>query len=428
VLHLLIPLTGGVGLAPTLVALVATQVLHALLWTAVVAPLTHSTRISASARSWMWRMALFGPLLTTLLSATLWPVLDPQGSTSGLVMPGAVSALRRGDVAAVYRLGEHIWRWLVFAGAVALLLGLARFARAAWRIATTLRGSRPCADARSLRLLECLLSQTRLTSVRLTESREMAGPLSVGLGTICVPTGLLDGMSDAEVEAALSHEVAHLERRDGLWFPAVAFVEAVLWVSPFTHWAASRARFYSELACDDRAVALTERPHALARALAHVAEKALESQRRALLPSMAGSSGVVLGRVKRLVAVDAGAASPLATRNSRWAVACVAVLGCSVGAVRLALPVGEAPPRVAPLSATIEQELAALELGAREAQAELDAMLSEPEPSSSAAPPPRLLELQQELRHSRDMRAFLEAELRPSTATSEPDERGVVAP
>jgi beta-lactamase regulating signal transducer with metallopeptidase domain len=435
-LHLLIPLTGGVGLALHLTALVSTHVLHGLSWAAAVALLTRGGRCPASTRSWMWRMALFGPLLTTMLSAASAP--DATASIVGpaAVSPAAASVLQQGEAASAYWLGDGFWRWLVVAGAAALLLGLARFARAAWRVSTTLRGTRPSADRRSQRLLDGLLLQTRLTRVRLTESLEITSPLSVGLREICLPKRLLDGMSEAEAEAVLAHELAHLERRDGLWFPAVAFVEAVLWMSPLTRWVASRTRYCSELACDDRAVALTKKPQALARALAHVAEKQLERQRFALLPSMAGSSGAVLRRVKRLVSADAGSASPVAARGSRWAIAGLAMTGCSLSAVSLGLPEGERPaPRAtasiasphaapsakpAPDKRAIEREIVALELGAREAQVELDALSPESERSSSA-PPPRLLELEQKLRHAREMRAFLEAELHAPMATSEQD-------
>jgi Zn-dependent protease with chaperone function len=447
-LQFMIPLTGDLGPALRLAAsLVSTYAAHGLVWAAAVALLTRRGRMSASTSSWMWRVALFGPLLTTVVSATLLPALDQQYSTPSLALAtgvretdlpgsGAISTLQQGGAMGAYWLGEEFWRWLVFALSSALLLGLARFARAAWLVSRRVRGSRPSADERSKRLLEGLMSQTRMTRVRLTESLETTNPFSVGLDEICLPKRLLDGMSDSELEAVLAHELAHLERRDGLWFPAFAFVEAVLWIYPLTHWVSSRARYCSELACDDRAVALTKKPRALALALAHVAEKAFECHRCALHPSMADSSGLLLTRVKRLVGVDAGSASKVSTTSSRWAVACVAVTGCSLSAISLDLPEGEPhlPVELASVAApaasessrwpaldvsAVERELAGLAITEREVQAELDAMVSDTELSSTDAPPPRLLELEQELRHARQMRALLEAELREPTAVSE---------
>jgi beta-lactamase regulating signal transducer with metallopeptidase domain len=448
VLHFLIPLTGDLGPALRLAAsLLSTYVVHGLVWAAAVALLTHRGRMAASTNAWMWRLALFGPLLTTVVSATLSPALDQQYSTPSLIpvtgvvetnLPGqssAVSTFQQGESTGAYWLGESLWRWLGFALSAALLLGLARFARAAWLVSRRVRGSRPSADERSKRLLEGLMSQTRMTRVRLTESLATTNPFSVGLGEICLPKRLLDGMSDSELEAVLAHELAHLERRDGLWFPAVAFVEAVLWIYPLTHWVSSRARYCSELACDDRAVALTKKPRALALALAHVAENARDSHRCALHPSMADSSGLLLTRVKRLVGVDAGSASKASTTSSRWAVVCAAATGCSLSAVSLDLPEGQrhlpvehasvAAPGTSESSrdpasemSAIERELAALSISEREVQAELDAMVSDTELSSSDTPPPRRLELEQELRHSSGMRALLEAELRELTAVS----------
>jgi len=447
VLHLSIPLTGDLGLALRLVALVSTYVAHGLLWAASVALLTRGGRMPASVNSWMWRMALFGPLLTTVLSATLVPALDPQGTCLSLVssagtrdafspgLPGVISTPEEGEAAGAYWLSEDFWRWLVLAGSAALLLGLARFAHSAALVFRRIRGSQPSADERSKRLLAALLSQTRLTRVRLLESHEITSPFSVGLGEICLPTRLLDAMSDSEVEAVLAHELAHLERRDGLWFPAVAFVDAVLWMFPLTRWVSSRTRYFAELACDDRAVALTKEPRALAHALAYVAQRALASQRCALVSSMADSSSALLRRVKRLVGVDVAARNELAMGTSGWAIAGVVVTGCSLSAVSLDLPEGEPPlPRaIAPVAAAampsrrqpprdrsaLEQELADLELRERRVQAELDALLSESELSSSAAPSPRRLELEQELRHSHEMRAFLETGPGEPTTTSE---------
>lgn len=447
----MIPLTGGLELGLRLVALVSTYLVHGVLWAAVVALLTRGGRVPASASSSMWRMALFGPLLTTILSATLQRGLDQQHDASSLVLspslhevtvptlPSATVAVRVGGAVDAQWLGENVWRWFVLAWTAALLLGLARFARAAWQVSRTLRRSRPSTDERSQRLLESLLSQTRLKRVRLMECHETTSPFSVGLSAICMPSRLLDGMSESEVEAVLAHELAHLERRDGLWFPAVAFVEAVSWMYPLNRWVSSRARYCAELACDDRAVALTKKPCALAHALAYVAERAFERQRCALVPSMADSSGALLGRVKRLVVADAGRGSQPSTGKSRWAVACVAVTGCSLSAVRLDLPEGETPRAPAPGEVAapaavkrrpgpavdrgaIELELAALEVREREVQAELDSMFSESQLASTGSTA-RQLELEQELRHSHEMRAFLAAALSEPNAAREPVSR-----
>jgi hypothetical protein len=272
----------------------------------------------------------------------------------------------------------------------------------------------------------------------LTESGRITSPLSIGLAEICVPVRLLDGMDDAEVEAVLAHELAHLERRDGVWFPAMAFVEAVSLMNPLTRWVASRARYCAELACDDRAVVLTERPRALAQALAHVAEKVLENRRSTWLPAMGESSKVLLTRVQRLVSMEASGTSRHARGGARWAIACAAVAGCSSSALSLELPQAGSslpllamakpvvePSRVnqssAPLAelAGLAEELGALALREQQVKDELDGLAAQAALSSADAPPPRLSELEQELRHSLQMRAFLEARLRELPAGRE---------
>jgi hypothetical protein len=112
---------------------------------------------------------------------------------------------------------------------------------------------------------------------------------------------VLTALSDAEVDSVFAHEMAHLERGDGLWFPIVGLLEALLWLQPVNRFLSKRFRHSAELACDDRAVDMTGDPLALATALTNVATGAAARPRCVALPTMANTTGTLVQRVRRLV-------------------------------------------------------------------------------------------------------------------------------
>ena len=103
-----------------------------------------------------------------------------------------------------------------------------------------------------------------------------------------MPVGLLP-LCDAELDSVLAHELAHLERRDGVWFPVVGVAVATLWLQPLCGWAAARFRDNAEQACDDRAVELTRDAPALARVLLQLASGAAVRAPGLLAPAMANA-------------------------------------------------------------------------------------------------------------------------------------------
>jgi Zn-dependent protease with chaperone function len=377
------------------IALMMTFLMHGATWAGLAALSIRSGRASPSTECSIWRLALFGPFLTSALAILL---------PSALAAVHDAPLLRAGAPAGAWEtwLGGSFWAWIAAGWIFSLGLGLLRALHAVLSVSQTLRDRSACTDARVTSRLQRLLERARVTRVRLTQSARIQSPLGIGVAEICVPHSLLESLSDAEVDAVLAHELAHIERRDGLWFPAVAVAEAVLWLHPLNRWLAGRLRHCAELACDDRAVELVGQPHALARALARVAENTLLSPRSVLLPSMARAPSSLFLRMKRLVGTGTTPPS-IEPRRLRWAVAFLVAVGGASSAFRVeasvaALPRGPAGRVVgATASARDEQRI----------QAEIDGLLG----SEQSVDPetPRLLELQQELRHARAMQSFTEA-------------------
>jgi tetrahydromethanopterin S-methyltransferase subunit F len=266
-----------------------------------------------------------------------------------------------------------------------------------------------------------------LRGVLLTESDQVGSPLVIGRCEICIPSAPLANLSNAELDSVLAHELAHIERADGVWFPIVGAVQAVLWLNPLNHFLASRFRDSAELACDDRALELTRDPLCLARALVQVATSASFARRSAMVPTMIRSKSALLPRVRRLT--SGAAATGLRARESgrMRAIASLALLACLLGALSVqvaqarpmqatAVPkaqspsVASAPAPLAPDAS--EASLGMAQLAAREQSllAQLEASPERPGlASTGSADSVRVLELQQELRHVRATRLWVEA-------------------
>ncbi|HET6336207.1 MAG TPA: M56 family metallopeptidase, partial [Polyangiales bacterium] len=247
-----------------------------------------------------------------------------------------------------------------------------------------------------------------------------SGPLIVGRAEVCIPSGDLAGYSDAEVDAIFAHELAHLERRDGLWFPLVGFVEAVLWMQPFNRWVSTRFRQSAEMACDDRAIELTDAPMALARALTRMADTALAVRGRVLLPAMASHGSAHLERVHRLVVASTSrrnGGSPRVSRlRDRYTVLlCLSALGLAVPSVGVetarARPAPTRPRSVksntaAPDGALYDVTMTALTAEAHRLEDQLaaDADTTDVFGARDAQP----IELRQALRHVLETQAWTE--------------------
>jgi len=407
------------GVAPSLVSIVLavlfTYALHAVVWcAAVLAALTRKAASAPSVRHRLWKLALVGPCATAPIAALVPWTFGRTLSPPVLSLAGASAAAGVGAGALAPHLGPS---WMALAFAVAAGLGLVRFALAFIGLRRRLRTRTAVRDARALRLLDRICARAQWSAVTLTESAAIGSPLVIGTRELCVPGIMLQQLGEAELAAVLGHELGHLERRDGVWFPVAGLLQSVLWMQPLNHWIASRFRETAELACDDRAVELTGDRLGLARALVRVAESAFVANEGALAPTVARSASALRSRVQRLTASTR--LPPRAARALEPARAFASVGVCAIASLGASVRVGHGPATAAVLAPSSERLEALvrrdLELQRQVARAESwsEAWSEDRNAPALAA---RRAALEQELRHVRAEATWLEQRLNRGAA------------
>jgi beta-lactamase regulating signal transducer with metallopeptidase domain len=144
-----------------------------------------------------------------------------------------------------------------------------------------------------------LSSRLHIPAVRLIQTAAVQVPVAVGWirPIVVFPTGIVLGLSPAQLEALLSHELAHLSRRDYLVNLAQSVIEIVFFYHPVVWWLSRCIRCEREEACDDLAVSVFGNPVLYARALAAVASSQIASSSLAV----SASGGSLLNRIERLL-------------------------------------------------------------------------------------------------------------------------------
>ncbi len=95
-------------------------------------------------------------------------------------------------------------------------------------------------------------------TVELVESAMVRTPMVIGHLTpmILFPIGVMNRLAPEEVEAILSHEIAHILRNDYIVNIAQSIVEALFYFHPAVWWLSSQVRNARESCCDDIAIKL----------------------------------------------------------------------------------------------------------------------------------------------------------------------------
>jgi TonB family protein len=114
---------------------------------------------------------------------------------------------------------------------------------------------------------------------------------------VLIPLGCFTGLGELQIDAILSHELAHIRRHDYLVSVVQSVVEAVLFYHPAVWWISMQLRRERECCCDDLAVTIGGNALDYARALS-----TLELSRTTYPQAVLGANGGVLTmRIKRLL-------------------------------------------------------------------------------------------------------------------------------
>ncbi len=138
--------------------------------------------------------------------------------------------------------------------------------------------------------------------VRLISTNHVNEPAACGLWnwTIIIPREIEQQLDDAELRAALTHELAHLVRGDVLWMWAGRLLTAAFGWQPMNRLAVRRWREASEHLCDDWTIDRGVSPVTLAKCLTRVAEWKLLGHDPATALTLGGRRSLLTQRIKRL--------------------------------------------------------------------------------------------------------------------------------
>ena len=155
----------------------------------------------------------------------------------------------------------------------------------------------------------CLSLQRRMgltRAVRYCESIHLDAPAVAGWirPVVLLPVSALTGLSSAQLEAVIAHELAHIQRFDAFVNLFQVAVETLLFYHPAVWWLGKRIRVEREHCCDDSAVALCGSPVTYAHALTHMAES-----KAAPHLAMAANRSPLVERIARLLGADHDAES-----------------------------------------------------------------------------------------------------------------------
>jgi len=168
--------------------------------------------------------------------------------------------------------------------------------------------------------------------VRLLESGAVTVPSVIGFvrPAILLPASAMTGLTPAQLEMILAHELAHIRRHDFLVNLLQAVVETLLFYHPAVWWISRRVRAERENCCDDLAVAVCGNPLQYAQALTRLEELRAEG----LSLAMSADGGSLLERVRRI----AGAAGRTRGPGLRGAAALSALAFVVLALASIALP------------------------------------------------------------------------------------------
>ncbi len=135
-------------------------------------------------------------------------------------------------------------------------------------------------------------------AVRVLASAAVEVPSVIGWlrPAILVPVSSIGGLSPAQLEMILAHELAHIRRHDFLVNVLQSIAETLLFYHPAAWWISRQVRIERENCCDDLAVSVCGDALQYARALAR-----LEQLRGVPLPAVAANGGSLFQRIRRLV-------------------------------------------------------------------------------------------------------------------------------
>ena len=220
-----------------------------------LAALTLARVRSVSARHAVWTAVLLSmlslPLLTPALPPIPVPILRASAPVAPVTLVPAGQAWPRlpsrnfARIVSTPKAAPFPWRkagLALYLGVLLLMLG--RLAVSYVLVRRLVRASSPIRDEWALDYVG--------RSAGVLESRGIAVPITAGCfkPQVLLPLGWRE-WSRGKLDAALSHELAHVRRRDSLIALMAGVNKAVFWFHPLAWWLERKLALLAEDACDD---------------------------------------------------------------------------------------------------------------------------------------------------------------------------------
>lgn len=142
-------------------------------------------------------------------------------------------------------------------------------------------------------------------TIALMESALVGVPMTIGWlkPMILLPIGTINGMSVAQVEAILAHELSHIQAKDYILNIFQTIIEILFYYHPAVWWISANIRAERENRCDDVAVKLCGNSLTYAKALLALQEMQHQNIRTYGLAMTFSTKrkGILLKRVKRIL-------------------------------------------------------------------------------------------------------------------------------
>lgn len=277
-MHMLLPLLSSVALDYALNAAWQLPLFFAAAWLA--ARLLRSEGPALEHR--LWSSALLASILAPAASAA-WPSFTAwfsamlqslrtgsQAHTRTLITVHTGPAWAHGSLPLH---GAAAQTAAIALLAIAVYFAL-RLAHALWKTRQLVRSSTTLAlPAAVLERLEGLCDVFSIAPPLVAISRDIAGPVIVGAlrPRLLLPPRFLEALSLTELDAALAHELAHLQRRDYALHLALQTLVLPLRWHPLAWVALARIEASREAACDALAAEALNGPRSYARSLVKLA-------------------------------------------------------------------------------------------------------------------------------------------------------------
>ena len=274
--------------------------------------------------------AAFGPVSPPTAGSPGGPARDRAPSPAIGIATSPAAAIAAGTTSALAQpIVARAMPWLVLGWLCGVLALSVRLLGGWWSTrALRIAGVAPVPDWCHARLAALAARMQVRRPVAIVSSIRTSVPVVLGhvKPVILLPAAALSGLSPAQLEAILAHELAHVRRHDYLVNLAQAVIETLLFYHPAVWWVSRQVRETREHCCDDLAVAVCRSRREYVHALLDL------EQLRDSTPALAlgATDGSLLARGRRLLAPRHRAAS--APRLAASIIALVVVAAAVAGA------------------------------------------------------------------------------------------------